>query len=1711
MIPEIKDAGEKLNNIEFVIQNSSDEEIDKENYAITFLPGTLKVNQRPITITTGSGEWIYNDEPFSNQTFEIINVTPENGPVEGHTFKVDGYTTINNVGEKDNNLSFKVTKTLEGGGQENIKVSNYAITLVCGKLKVTPRKITVESPDDEWIYADIDFYNYDLVITDGTLPEGHNLSLITVTSIRNVGEKTNEITFKIVDADQVDKTSNYDITFTPGTLKVTPKELTIVTPSGTWVYDSEAHYAIDDPQSVGLLSGHKLVAVTYPTITNVGKIENTVVYKVVKISTGENVTGNYGIIYENGEVEVEKAPITIVTPDYSWIYGGGEYSRPEYSGAENKPSGDKIVIDDYPKLNKPGTITNEVKILIEDELTGEDLTSNYEITYIYGTLEVIARSITVKPVDTEKIYDGLMLGSNGVMDNSESNLDMGLVPGHVIVAEVEGGGIEVGVYTLSIIGEEGKKVKILDENGEDVTANYEITVENGTASVKKKSVTITTGSADKDYDGVDLVCEEYEVDGLLAGHRVFVIVFTGAATEPLSTFENTVDASQTVIVDENGVDVTANYDIDYVYGSLVIRALEITVTTPDVSWTYDGEEHFSEDYTLDEVSIEAFGVGGLYESYIVSVSSHTSVTYAGSVDNILEIMITNALGEDVTRYFTVNYVYGTATVGKRPVTVTTESTSFDYDGKYHSHGVYTVTNLVDGHIHIGTNSIEVRDVSEEPYENTIVLTIFEDVTDVTSNYEITYDCGELTVIPRSIIVFTPSDEHVFDGNNHYRISGCVVSDETPLAQGDFARDIYSDYELEYSGVYITYVGSIVNDVEVNIYNSNGTLCTSNYDITYDYGEITVVKCQITVMPTGEWVYDATEHSADNFIVAAGSQDSPVSGHYYIDASTSATITNVGSCETEITDIAIYNLNGEITENYDIILLRGEITVTPKVIEIHSASDSKPYDGEPLVNRKYDVIKQPASSDELSVMITGSITLPGVAKNSMSVEITRDGVDVSSNYTINLVEGNLTITGTSVKILVRTGAASKVYDGTPLTNTLDSFYSLLGGGKLVQGNRVEIVTTGTITDIGVTPNTATVKVYDKDGNDVTEAYQITLNLGTLEVKDEDGNSGSGSGSGSGGSASGGSGKLDASGSLSGNGFDSEGAEEILCYLVQSSVDGKIYLRFKSFGNYNGTGFNAANDYHRLIDNEYSALYLAAIAMQNSNKTENILEIVSKNNQYVLPYYVGLNGEYVQNSDVTIFGEAFTSSSYSVPYYILDTVNGITLPAELEIFEMHYREYVYANYLYLKDDETLALMREIIATEGFDISDPDIIAKVADYISHAADYNLNYNPALDQSENAIVSFLTEYKEGVCRHYAASAVMLYRALGIPARYTIGYVADAKAGEFVSVTAANAHAWVEIYVNGIGWVMVEVTGSSSAPDFSSPEGSGPSWGMGSSEKQTINVSPAYTYKKYDGTALYADNRVSPDELLSELIAKGYTYSVSVSGYRTYVGKSESWIESFTLYDSNGVDVTDNYNIVYNPGVIEVMGGEIIEIFLYELQKYYDGTALVYDSDNYVVITDRPDGITLNVTINISMTEAGRLTNSDINSNRAEYISYSVYDEYGNDITSRYNVVASVFEGMDDAAYVPIRVDARPLELTSKNASKLYDGTALISPEVMITKGSLISGHKLYINASGSITERGSATNTINKDMIRILDADGIDVTDNYDIKTIEGKLTVR
>ncbi|MFD6953648.1 transglutaminase [Nocardiopsis sp. TSRI0078] len=106
-----------------------------------------------------------------------------------------------------------------------------------------------------------------------------------------------------------------------------------------------------------------------------------------------------------------------------------------------------------------------------------------------------------------------------------------------------------------------------------------------------------------------------------------------------------------------------------------------------------------------------------------------------------------------------------------------------------------------------------------------------------------------------------------------------------------------------------------------------------------------------------------------------------------------------------------------------------------------------------------------------------------------------------------------------------------------------------------------------------------------------------------------------------------------------------------------------------------------------------------------------------------------------------------------------------------------------------------------------------------------------PAVPTDADPLVHFLLEDRVGYCEQFAGAMAVMARQAGIPARVAVGYTAGERLGDGRwSVSSGDAHAWPELYFEGVGWVRFEPTpaaadgqGSASVPDYArgSEEGS--------------------------------------------------------------------------------------------------------------------------------------------------------------------------------------------------------------------------------------------------------------------------------------------------
>ena len=84
--------------------------------------------------------------------------------------------------------------------------------------------------------------------------------------------------------------------------------------------------------------------------------------------------------------------------------------------------------------------------------------------------------------------------------------------------------------------------------------------------------------------------------------------------------------------------------------------------------------------------------------------------------------------------------------------------------------------------------------------------------------------------------------------------------------------------------------------------------------------------------------------------------------------------------------------------------------------------------------------------------------------------------------------------------------------------------------------------------------------------------------------------------------------------------------------------------------------------------------------------------------------------------------------------------------------------------------------------------------------------------DAGFDPLTNFLIT-KQGYCVQFATAMVMMSRAAGIPARMAIGFLPGTRNKGVWTVTASDAHAWPELYLDGVGWTRFEPTPSRAAP----------------------------------------------------------------------------------------------------------------------------------------------------------------------------------------------------------------------------------------------------------------------------------------------------------
>lgn len=468
------------------------------------------------------------------------------------------------------------------GNGTALDAAQLELTVNNGTLTVAKRNITISAKPVTSEYTGSAVDATDSEITSGSLVEGDTVKSVEYTGGPvNVGTGTSTPSAAvIVDANGNDVTANYNITYSGAEVTISKYsgEVVITAKDATKPYDGSALTASNDVTVSGLLGSDTVDATVSGEATVPGKDGTAKIGDyVIKNAAGEKVNDNYANIkLVDGKLSVTKRDITVTTGSDSKAYDKTALTTKadDYSITSGSlVSGQKLTLALSGTQTEPGSSKNTVKegsLKISDE-QGRDYTAYYNVTIKEGTLEVTGVKvieISIKATSAKKVYDGTELTAN-----SYDVISGELESGDTLVVEYSGSITNAGTTANKIV-----KVTAKDANGKDVTAKYKISTQDGTLEITKAPLTVTAKSAEKVYDGKALTANTCEVKGSLAkGHKISATV-TGSQTQ-IGSSKN--KASNVKIVDANGNDVTSNYEITYVEGTLTVKAANAKPKTGD--------------------------------------------------------------------------------------------------------------------------------------------------------------------------------------------------------------------------------------------------------------------------------------------------------------------------------------------------------------------------------------------------------------------------------------------------------------------------------------------------------------------------------------------------------------------------------------------------------------------------------------------------------------------------------------------------------------------------------------------------------------------------------------------------------------------------------------------------------------------------------------------------------------------------------------------------------------------------------------------------------------------------------------------------------------------------------------------------------------------------------------------------------------------------
>ena len=613
-------------------------------------------------------------------------------------------------------------------------------------------------------------------------------------------------------------------------------------------------------------------------------------------------------------------------------------------------------------------------------------------------------------------------------------------------------------------------------------SNVTFVIIDGSLTINKRPVTLTSASDEKTYDGQPLTKKEVTAS---TGENEGFVKGQGAAYDVTGSQTDVGESDNTFTYTLNEGTKADNYTITKVEGKLKVTPVTaeviVTITEHSGTVTYDGKEHTVTGYDVTSIS------NSLYKDTDFTFNGKAEVkgTDAGTYDMELKASdFTNTNANFSKVKFVI--VDGTLTISKREVTLTSATDSKVYDGTALTNDTVTVSG--DG---FAKNEGAAYDVTGAQTNvgksnNTFTYTLNEGTKE--KNYSIELVPGELEVTPRPVMLTSANLIKVYDG--------------TPLTNGDAPVTEMSGTEKAFpegEGVTYTFTGSQTNagsSKNMFTYAWNEGTNKDNYTIYQVEGDLVVTPIDgIKVTITGHkdtQTYDGKPHKVEGYDVKP---DNPLFTEKDIkfDGKAEATGTDAQTdpYQMGLKPEQFTNTSNNFT-NVEFVVEDGQIVINPRAVTLTSETAGKTYDGtaleKPVVTVGGDGFVEGQVTE---IKATGSVTNAGSVANTITFtpnkETFKDG-----NYAITKTEGTLTINKRSV--LITSQSATKTYDGSALTRPAVT----ITGDGFVPGELAKAEATGSITNVGSTPNTIR---YTTTGAFNAANYSISLSVGTLTVTEK----------------------------------------------------------------------------------------------------------------------------------------------------------------------------------------------------------------------------------------------------------------------------------------------------------------------------------------------------------------------------------------------------------------------------------------------------------------------------------------------------------------------------------------------------------------------------------------------------------------------------------